>query len=159
MTTGHWEGPARRRPTSGRSGRLVREAVSAYGEDAASITREREYHDAAGMYFTEVEPARTGAASVSLGCDGCWGGDTILVTFGHTSFEVFPFRDDSDLAYLRQLVDAVLAGRVEEAGWKHDSFARLHTGGGMVVVGAFHLPIPWGLSRVRRYLAYAEHGR
>ncbi len=92
--------------------RLVRGALSAYGEDAASITREVEYYDAAGMYFTEVEPARTGAMSVSLGCDGCcWGGDTVLVTFGSTSFEVFPFRDDSDLAYLRQLVDAVLAGR------------------------------------------------
>lgn len=47
------------------------------------------------------------------------------VTFGSTPFELFPFHEP-DLDYLRELVRAVLDGRVEESGssWR-DTHGRI----------------------------------
>ena len=52
---------------------LLRAALAACPDDSGTVTCEVEYVPAAGMYFTEVEPARDGAAAVSLAFDGCWG--------------------------------------------------------------------------------------
>lgn len=72
--------------------------LSALGAKAATFTCEVADDAAAGMYLTEVEPTRPGAASLSLGYDGSGGGDTLHVTFGNTSFELFPFHE-LDLGY------------------------------------------------------------
>lgn len=103
------------------------------------------------MWFTEVRPAGQ-AASIDLAFDGL---DDLFVTVGTTSFEIFPFGTD-DLDYLDGILDGILAGRVEEAGFRANSFARIHARGGVISVGSLHLPIPWRFWPVRRYQAYGE---
>lgn len=134
----------------------MREELSGYGDEAATVTCEVEFSAPAGMYFTEVEPTRPGAASLSIAHDGSGGGDTLHLTFGHTSFELFPFQE-TDLGYLRDLVQAVLAGRVEESGSVRDGHGRIYTNHGVVRVGAMHLPLPWRLRKTRRYEPYGAH--
>lgn len=138
--------------------RTLREELSVYGDGAARVTREVEFNEGAGMYFTEAQPVRTGAAPLSLGFDGCMGGDTLAFAFGNTSFDFFPFTDETDLDCLRKLVRAVLAGRAEESGFKWAAHGRIFTEDGPVVVGHIGLPLPWRLRKalgvVRKYEPY-----
>ena len=135
---------------------VLRDALKPYPEGSAKFTCKVEYSDRADMYFTEVEPTNPGAAPLSLAYDGCWGGDTLHVTVGRTSFEVFPFVSDEDLPYLRQLVEAILAGRVEEVARGDSSFARILTDAGPVRVGGLSLPVPWRTRKARRHDAYGR---
>jgi len=142
-------------PLDVRLAELVRAALAVYPGDAGSVTSDVEYVPRAGMYFTEVAPAKEEAAAVSLAFDGCWGGDTLNVTVGNTSFELFPF-SERDLPYLAELLEATLAGRVEEVSRGTSSFARIQLANGHVKVGAMHLPFPWRTRRLRQYEAYGN---
>lgn len=111
----------------------------------------------AGMWFTEVDPRHAGAAPLSLSFDGQ---DLLNINVGPTWFEVFPFAgDDQSLSYLEGIVQAVMAGRVEESGASSTAFARIHTDDGTVHVGRVHAPWPWKLRKVRRYQAYGDRLR
>ena len=126
---------------------LVREALLPY-PDAAEVALE--WGDRAGMWFTQVRPRNSRAASLDIAVED---DRTLSITVGKTWFEVFGDVQAS-LPELRDIVDAVFAGAVEESGWQ-DGFARIRTKDGLVHVGAMHLPVPWRLRRVRRYEPYA----
>lgn len=127
---------------------VVARALAGYGPGVAEVEHGWGAH--AGMWFTEVEPAPTGAAPLSLAFDG---DDLLNVHFGATWFELFPFDDDA-LPYLESIVRAVLAGQVEESGTATRSFAHVHTAEGTVGVGHTHWPLPWRWRQVRRYEPY-----
>jgi len=129
---------------------LVRQALLAY-PGAAEVAMI--WGDRAGMWFTQVRPRNSRAASLDIAVDD---DRTLNLTVGRTWFEVFG-EVQASLPYLRDLVDAVFAGAVEESGW-HDGFARIKTRDALVRVGALHLPVPWRLRKVRRYESYATAG-
>lgn len=105
------------------------------------------------MWFTEVEPKRQGAASLSLSFDGR---DLRNVNVGPTWFELFPFGSDDSLAYLEGIVRAVMAGRVEVSGTSARFFAHIHIDDGTVHVGHVHAPFPWRWRTTRRYQPYGD---
>ncbi|HEX8080515.1 MAG TPA: hypothetical protein VF557_09935 [Jatrophihabitans sp.] len=125
---------------------LVLEALLPYA-GAAEVTLV--WGDRAGMWFTQVRPRNSRAANLDIAVEE----NTINITVGRTWFEVFGDVQKS-LPYLRDVVDAVFAGAVEESGWKENAFARIRTKDGLVQAGAVHLPLPWRLRRVRRYESY-----
>jgi hypothetical protein len=118
-----------------------------YGPDAATV----EVVAGQGLWFTEVRPVRK-AASIDLAFDTV---DQLFVTVGRRSFEKFPFGLD-DLGYLNDILEGIFAGTVEEAGFRSNSFACINTSGGIISVGALHLPIPRRLWPVRHYHAYGD---
>ena len=124
---------------------LVREALPYAGAAEVALA----WGDRAGMWFTQVRPRNSRAASLDIAVEE----GTINITVGRTWFEVFGDVQKS-LPYLRELVDAVFAGAVEEAGRKESAFARIQTKDALVQVGAVHLPLPWRLRKVRRYEPY-----
>ena len=128
---------------------IVQQELAAYGDVADT---HHVWGESPEMWFVEVQPVNDRAAAMSLGFDGH---DLLNVNVGRTWFEVFPFGDDS-LDYLRGIVRAVLAGRVEEAKSWGDTFARLYTEAGTMRVGHVHLPLPWAWRSVRRYEAYGD---
>lgn len=89
---------------------LVLEALLPYA-GAAEVTLV--WGDRAGMWFTQVRPRNSRAASLDIAVEE----NTINITVGRTWFEVVGDVQES-LPYLRDLVDAVFAGAVEESGWK-----------------------------------------
>lgn len=128
---------------------VVQQQLAVYG-DVADMRHI--WGDSAEMWFVEVQPVNFRAAPMSLAFDGQ---DLLNVNVGATWFEVFPFREDS-LNWLRGIVRAVLAGRVEEARTWGDAFARLHTEAGTMRVGHVHWPLPWRWRPVRRYESYGD---
>jgi len=132
---------------------VVLRVLAEYEADVAEVRHE--WGERAGMWFTEVEPRRPGAAPLSLSFDGQ---DLLNVNIGPTWFEVFPFGGDKEsLAYLQGIIRAVMAGRVEESGSLSASFARVHTDNGTVNVGDVHAPWPWRWRQVREYQPYGDH--
>jgi hypothetical protein len=127
---------------------VVAEALARYG-DVADV--EHAWGAPAGMWFTEVTPRREGAAALSLAFDG---EDLLSITVGNTWFEWFPFEERS-LVRLREFVNAVVAGHVEEAGTSGNAFARIATVSGTMSVGAAHLPMPWRWRPRRHYWPYS----
>jgi hypothetical protein len=115
---------------------LVKAELDAVGGDAvAQISQDV----GGGMLFTEVRPKREGAAQLSV----AYQDDTTLnVMVGSMWFEIFG-RVEDNVDYLRGIVSAVFAGRVEEAGSVGSAFGRIYTSSGAVSVGAMHLPWPW----------------
>lgn len=106
------------------------------------------------MWFTEVQPHRSGAASLSVSFDGH---DLLNLNIGPTWFEVYPFTgEEESLARVESIVRAVMAGHVEEGGSRWASFARIHTDRGTLHVGHMHMPWPWRRRHVRKYEPYAE---
>ena len=65
------------------------------------------------MWFAKVTPLDPAAASVSVAFDQP---DLLSITVGNTWFEIFPVTAQDQLGYLRDFVDAVLAGRVVRRG-------------------------------------------
>lgn len=131
---------------------VVVRVLAEYEAGVAEIRQE--YGQKAGMWFTEVEPRRSGAAPLSLSFDGQ---DLLNVNVGPTWFEVFPFgADDGSLTYLEGIVRAVTGGRVEESGSWWASFARIHTDNGTITVGHMHMPWPWRRRQVREYEPYDD---
>lgn len=128
---------------------IVRQELAAYGDVAET---QHVWGEAAGMWFVEVQPVNQRAAPMSLAFDGH---DLLNVNLGKTWFEISSFGDDS-LNYLRGIVRAVLAGRLEEARTWGDAFARLYTEAATVRVGHVHWPLPWAWRPVRRYGPYGE---
>jgi hypothetical protein len=89
---------------------LVMDCLEPLDPSGFSVTTE--WSDRAGMWFTEVEPSDPDCAPISV----AWaGGDTVNVAIGNTSFEMFGLRTPSDLAEVRDIVQASLAGRIREA--------------------------------------------
>jgi hypothetical protein len=131
--------------------RLVVEEVATHGGDAVALVRQ-EWSDPAGLWFTEVEPRCASAAKISIAYQD---EDTLTVAVGHIWFEMFgPVSDN--LPELRQVVRAVLEGRVEESGSTSNAFGRIGLESGTLGVGAMHLPLPWKWRQVRRYDAYSQ---
>ena len=128
---------------------IVQQELAAYGDVADT---QHVWGESPEMWIVEVRPVIERAAPMSLAFDGH---DLLNVNVGRTWFEVFPFGDDS-LEYLRGIVRAVLAGRLEEAKTWGEAFARLHTEAGAMKVGHVHLPLPWAWRPVRRYEPYGD---
>jgi hypothetical protein len=129
---------------------VAQQELAAYGDVAET---QHVWGKSPEMWFVEVQPVNRRAAPISMAFGGH---DLLTVNVGATWFEVFPFRDDS-LDYLRGIVRAILAGRVEEARRSDSSFARPYTETGTTRVGHVHWPLPWGWRPVRRYEPYGEH--
>lgn len=131
---------------------VVFRVLAEYEADVAEVRHE--WGEQAGMWLTEVDPRRPGAAPVSLSFDGQ---GLLKVNIGPTWFEVFPFGgDEESLAYVQDIVRAVMAGRVEESGSVSASFARVHIDNGTVKVGHVHAPWPWRWRQVREYQPYGN---
>jgi len=128
---------------------LVGSALVVRGQHLAAVTRR--WNDQADMWFVEVTPVNQAAASLSVAFDG---DDPLSVAVGRTWFEVFPVRSGEDLGHLRSIVDAVLAGEVEEAGAAGRSFAKIGSGKAAIHVGHVRLPLPWVTRRRHRYAPY-----
>ncbi|WP_448638245.1 hypothetical protein [Geodermatophilus sp. URMC 63] len=128
---------------------VVQQELAAYGDVAET---HHVWGEGPEMWFVEVQPVNSRAAALSLAFDGH---DLLNVNVGETWFEVFPFDDDS-LDYLRGIVRAVLAGRVEEVATRGSAFARLYTEAGTMRVGHVHWPWPWAWRSVRRYEPYGD---
>lgn len=105
------------------------------------------------MWFTEVQPRAEGPAPLSVSAQDA---DTLHITVGNISFEVFG-DVRANLPYLREIVQAVAAGDVEEAGPRSHSYGRIDTRSGTVHVGAVHLPAPWRRRRARRYRPFGDN--
>lgn len=102
------------------------------------------------MWFTEVRPRRPGAAALDIAVAG---DRMVNVDVGDTWFELWGNVEDS-LPHLADIVAAVIAGRVEEAGRGGRCLSRIYAESGPVSVGHAHLPLPWRLRQVRRYESY-----
>lgn len=126
---------------------VVREELAKHG-DVAIL--EQQWVDAAEMWFVQVAPVNGRAVPLEVGVDG----DDLSVTVGRTCFEMFPV-SESSLDNFRQIVRAILAGRIEEAGPKREGAgtARIFTDNGPVTVGVL-FPWPWRLRPHRRYQGY-----
>jgi hypothetical protein len=128
--------------------RLVLDALASYG-DAAAV--ERVWSDGGGMWFTEVSPRTPGAARLSVAAED---ESTLNVTIGNVWFEIYgPVPEN--LPKLRGMVEAVFAGRFEEAGSTARAHGRLYTASGTARVGHMSLPWPWRWRQRRRYSAYS----
>ena len=128
--------------------RIVESALEPFGDGADTVTQT--CSDAARMWIVDVAPARSDAAPMSV----AFGGDDLLsAVVGRTWLQMFPLSEDL-MAELREIVESVLAGHLEEAGWGSRSFANIGVGEHMVRVGHVHLPVPWAWRLVRRFVAY-----
>lgn len=126
----------------------LRGALSDYPTDAVTVTEARSGSDA-DVWGVEVEPRNPAAASVYV---SYWGGDEVVLGFGETHTYLWDDSPDALLAEVRDILRAVFAGRVLEAGPTGDSTARLMTPQGRrLTVGAMTLPLPWRWRRARRY--------
>ena len=119
--------------------------------DSARYQVAHRWSDAAGMWFTEIEPVGSKAVNISL----YHGGDTLNVYFGSTWFECFSF-DFDDLPDIEAVLQALCAGDFEQAGTRERSFARIYVSGHTWRVGHVHWPWPWGWRRTKRYPAYVR---
>ena len=129
--------------------RIVAEELEAVGGEAvAELTQE--WSTGGGMLFTEVKPRRPGAARLSVAYQD---EDTLNVTVGNIWFEIFG-KVESNLDYLREIVSAVFAGQVQEAGFVGNAFGRIYTKSGPVAVGAITFPWSWKRRQRRQYEAY-----
>ena len=131
---------------------VVRECVAKYGDDVATV--DVEWSDPAGMHFVEVRPRSDRAAPVTVGIMG----DELWMKAGKTRFEIWRSERRRDpLSVLEETLDAVFAGRLEEAGTGDDRFARILLPNGTVSrFGAAHLPLPWSWRRRHRYAPYGN---
>ncbi len=130
---------------------VVRGALARFGgETAAEVTTI--WSPRAGMWFVEVEPARSGAATVSVGIMG----DEFVLSLPNSHWEIWRSKRGPDpLVLLSEDIEAVFAGRVEEGGWGNDRPVRLTLADGRNrSLGAMRLPIPW---RWRRRTAYEPY--
>jgi hypothetical protein len=130
---------------------LIADALAAY--PPGSGTLDHAWSEEARMWFTKVTPHDPAAASVSVAFDEP---DLLSINVGHTWFEIFPVTAPDQLDYLRDIIDAVLAGRVEEAGLPGKEYARIDTKSGPVGVGAAHPPWPWKGRMTHRYKPYGS---
>jgi hypothetical protein len=73
------------------------------------------------MWWTEVQPSRSGAARLTGGFDG---DDLLSITVGATWFELFGVRGSADLDKFRDNVVAVFAGEIQETGHPNAAFAK-----------------------------------
>ncbi len=108
------------------------------------------------MWFVEVEPAAQGAAAVSIGVEG----DELVVSLPHTCWEIWRSkRGRSVLEVLASDLEAIFAGRIEEAGFGSHRFAHLLWPDGKIrSVGSAHLPVPWRWRHRSRYCSYGAAG-
>lgn len=129
--------------------RIVVDELAAIGGDrVATVTQT--WSDGGGMWFTEVEPNVPNAAPLSVAYQD---ETTLNLNIGNLWVEIFG-KVEGNVPYLREIVAAVFAGQVEEAGSPSSAFGRLQTASGTVHVGAMHLPLPWRWRQVRRYSPY-----
>jgi hypothetical protein len=123
--------------------RLIIEELAPYRRSASVA---RGWSDEAGMWFTEARPRNPAAATISVAVHDT---DTINVTVGNIWFELFGPATEH-LPHLREIVAAVVAGAVEEAGSSKRAYGRIRTETETVRVGHVH----FGPSHWRRYESY-----
>ena len=128
---------------------LAQRVMSDY--DSAGYRVDHRWSDAAGMWFTEIEPVGSNAVKISL----YHGGDTLNVYFGSTWFEYFPF-EPGDVPDIEAMLRALCAGDFEQAGSRERSYSRVYVSGHTWRVGHFHWPWPWKWRRTKRYPAYSH---
>ena len=125
----------------------VRRCLEPYGPGAADVSTI--WSDPAGMWFIEVTPRRSDAASVSIGVDG----DELLLTFARTRVELWS-GTPTPIEQLGQFLGSIFAGDFEEAG-SGDGFAKgRFPSGKLFRCGSMHLPLPWAWRRKTRYSSY-----
>jgi hypothetical protein len=129
---------------------LVADALASYPAGSANLVYA--WSDEARMWFTEVTPLNPDAAPLSIAFDGA---DLLSVTVGDTWFEIFPVATPAELDHVREVVEAVFAGQVEESGMRGKEFARITLKSGPISVGSVHMPWPWSGRQARRYQPYA----
>ena len=131
--------------------RIITEELEAVGGEAvADLTQE--WSTGGGMLFTEVKPRRPGAARLSVAYQD---ESTLNVTVGNIWFEIFG-KVESNLDHLREIVAAVFAGRVQEAGFVGNAFGRIYTQSGPIRVGAITFPWSWKRRERRQYVPYGN---
>lgn len=127
----------------------VRAALLPYAAEGARVQTSRIDDDR--VFQVSITPTNSQAAAVNVTIARS---DELVLTFGQT--HVYLHTDDGELDEgLADMLDAIFAGRFDEAGQPGDGFARLRfRDGRMAAVGSVHLPLPWRLRRHRRYAAY-----
>jgi hypothetical protein len=105
---------------------LVVRAVEAVGGNAVALVTQT-WGEGAGMLFTQAAPMHPEAAFLSVAYQD---DSTLNLTVGHIWFEIFgPVEDNLD--YLRSIVEAVVAGRVEQVGPVNNAAGRITRGRGL----------------------------
>lgn len=130
----------------------ITEALAAHEADAATVEVVRE--DPVGLWRLEVTPRAAGAAPLSVIGAEASDGDEVTLTFGETHFYIGG--EPGEVAgCVRQSCDAVFWGRIEEAGLRGVSRARLTLPSGEVwTVGHVGWPVRWHRRR-RTYAPYS----
>lgn len=110
-----------------------------------------EFRDGARAWMIEVEPANRNAASVAVFAET---DHELNLTVGRTWFEVWALEDPVE--WLRDLMDAVVAGKVTEVGGASDSsLSRVRIDSRRGTLGGGDLFVtPWPWRRTRNYAAY-----
>lgn len=102
------------------------------------------------MWFTEVKPRNRDAAGINVAAED---ETTLNVTVGNIWFEMFgPV--ERNLPQLREIIEGVFAGRLEESGTRERAYGRVLGQSRTFRIGHMHLPLLWSLRRPRRYVPY-----
>ncbi len=99
-----------------------------------------------GAWELSVTPTRGESAPVGLMFDG---DDDVYLYIADTQVELFPYTPEM-LVFIEDIVAAVMAGRVEQAGSEGHKFVRVDLADGAEEIGYFHLPKKWSRRQDRR---------
>jgi hypothetical protein len=127
--------------------RTIREAIASASAGASAVTDLTfEFQDISGNWMTSVEPHHPEAASMYVVAEP---DNELNLTVGRTWIEVWG--EENPVRWLRELTEAVVAGRLEEAA---GSSIRAYSRIGVIGGGEF-LFLPWRWHPIRRYAPYA----
>lgn len=84
-------------------------------------------------------PARSTSAPIGFLFDG---DDDVYMYIADTQVELFPYTPEM-LEFIEDVVDAVMAGRIEQAGSEGHTFVRVELPEGAEEMGYVHLPTRW----------------
>ena len=131
---------------------VVGRLLAPVGDREASISLT--YADAAGMWFVDVTPGNSLAASISVGIAN--NDNDFLVGVPNAHWEIWAGdAQGPPLAELERQLEAIVLGRIETAGRGPDRPAVLRlTDGTTSRVGRARLPIPWRWRRRTSFDAY-----
>jgi hypothetical protein len=106
-----------------------------------------------GAWDLSVIPAQATSATVGCFFDG---DDTVYLFIADTQVELFPYTPEM-LVFIEGVVDAVMDGRVEQAGSDGHTFVRVELADGAEEMGYIHLPTRWSRrSDRRRFIPYGD---
>ena len=128
---------------------IVRAALAPYGDGVAEV--DVGWRRGWSAWAIEVTPVNPEAAPLAIGLD-LYGSLSLGVANSRMDF---PWQDDLP-ERCGPIVENVLAGRVVVIGKRSNAFVRIGAEADAVLIGAQHMPLPWGAGRVRRFGAYGE---